>query len=82
MRRIAYTVLITWAVSALPSDATARAGGDSGRLGSPGGVSVKIFDLAGRHVRSLLTRESLSEGEHVLRWDGRGSDGGSVSNGV
>jgi len=44
-------------------------------------VSVDIFDVLGRHVRSLSTG-TRSAGEHEVRWDLRGGDGTRVSSGV
>lgn len=51
-------------------------------LGAAGGISVKVYDTAGRLIRTVKTRESMSQGQQVVRWDGRASDGRSVSNGL
>jgi hypothetical protein len=45
-------------------------------------VDVALFDLAGRKVRSLVSRERKAPGEHGIRWDGRDGSGAPVSNGV
>ena len=37
-------------------------------------VSLGVFDLSGRLVRSLASG-ALSAGEHTVRWDGAGADG-------
>jgi hypothetical protein len=44
-------------------------------------VEVRIYDVAGRRVRTLAHRE-FAAGEHVLRWDGSGDDGRPVAHGV
>ncbi len=51
-------------------------------LGSPGGASVRVYDMAGRLVRSVASSNVLAEGEHVVRWEGTGMDGRQVSNGL
>lgn len=51
-------------------------------LGSAGGVTIKVFDTSGRLVRTVAARQSLAGGEHVIRWDGRGTDGRIVANGL
>ena len=43
-------------------------------LARPGEVSLEIFDVAGRRVRTLA-RGSRAAGEHACRWDGRDGDG-------
>ncbi len=50
-------------------------------LGSAGYVSVGIFDVAGRLVRTLVDR-SLPPGRHDITWDGRDDSGERVSAGV
>jgi parallel beta-helix repeat protein/predicted outer membrane repeat protein len=44
-------------------------------------VSMKIFDLRGRHVRTLLD-STLEPGNHRLVWDGRNGQGEYVSSGI
>jgi hypothetical protein len=44
-------------------------------------VSLRIFDLNGRLVRTL-TEGTLTEGEHFYNWDGRDGAGRIVSGGV
>jgi len=44
-------------------------------------VTATVYDVAGRRVRALMTRERLVAGEHLIRWDGR-SDGQLVPSGV
>jgi hypothetical protein len=45
------------------------------------GVSIRIYDVSGRLVRTLV--DSVTEaGRHVAVWDGRNDSGGSVGSGV
>ena len=45
-------------------------------------VEVALFDLAGRKVRSFVSGERSTPGEHSIRWDGRDDSGVPVCNGV
>lgn len=67
-----------------PSSGKSFAGGADirFRLGAPGGVSVKIYDPAGRHIRSLADGRTMGDGEHVVQWDGRSKEGRGVSSGL
>ena len=47
----------------------------------PAAVSVDIFDIGGRRVRSLLN-EARGAGNHAVRWDARDDRGQQVSTGV
>ena len=44
-------------------------------------VRVDVYDVAGRHVRTLLSR-ALPRGTHVLGWDGRNDTGAAVATGT
>jgi hypothetical protein len=44
-------------------------------------VDLRIYDLAGRHVRQLATGRHAA-GEHRIRWNGRDDAGGEVPTGV
>jgi hypothetical protein len=44
-------------------------------------VSVVVYDVSGRRVRTLVDR-ALPAGQHLTRWDGRTDAGQSVSAGV
>jgi hypothetical protein len=44
-------------------------------------VSISVYDVAGRKVRSLITARRLP-GTHCCQWDGRDADGLAVSSGV
>ncbi|MDM7916740.1 MAG: FlgD immunoglobulin-like domain containing protein [Candidatus Eisenbacteria bacterium] len=45
-------------------------------------VSLRIFNSAGRLVRTLLDGESLQPGVHASTWDGSGTDGRTVPAGT
>jgi hypothetical protein len=47
-----------------------------------GPARVRLFDLQGRTVRTLLDDASAGPGIHAVRLDGRGSDGGPLAAGV
>ncbi len=44
-------------------------------------VRVDVYDVAGRHVRSLLA-QPLSRGTHIVGWDGRNAEGRAVATGA
>ena len=44
-------------------------------------VSLQVFDVSGRVVRTLVNGE-LTSGQHVARWDGRDDAGQMLSSGV
>jgi flagellar hook assembly protein FlgD len=46
-----------------------------------GPVLLDIYDLTGRHVRTLLSG-GVAAGHHDVRWDGRDERGSSVGSGV
>jgi hypothetical protein len=45
-------------------------------------VSLAIFDVGGRRVRSLIDAELRASGRHVAAWDGRDDSGVPVASGV
>jgi hypothetical protein len=45
-------------------------------------VSLDVYDVAGRRVRSLLTAEVLPRGRRTVVWDGTDRDGREVASGV
>ena len=47
----------------------------------PGTVSVVVYDVAGRRIRTLA-HETLPAGRHVRGWDGRDDEGGIVAAGI
>jgi len=44
-------------------------------------VTLKVYDMAGRLVRTLADRD-FTAGEHALGWDGTGDDGRALKPGV
>jgi hypothetical protein len=44
-------------------------------------ASLAVYDLSGRHVRTLLDRP-LDAGAHRVDWDGRGEDGTRAGAGI
>jgi len=50
-------------------------------LGKGGRATIKIFDLRGRLIRTLLD-SSLEEGKHSVIWDGKCNRGSSVTSGI
>jgi hypothetical protein len=51
-------------------------------LARDGEVSVAIYDVLGREVRSIVNRQRTSAGPHVMIWDGHANDGRTVANGM
>jgi hypothetical protein len=45
-------------------------------------VTLRVFDLGGRRVRTLLEADSQVAGPHGLRWDGRDDAGRAVPSGT
>ncbi len=51
-------------------------------LPGAGAVDLKIYDVAGRLVKSLMDREHIKAGRHEVTWNGRDESGRSVSTGI
>jgi flagellar hook assembly protein FlgD len=53
-------------------------------FGLPGAaeVTIDIFDVQGRRVRTLAENENFPAGEHQIRWQGRDDRGRVVNSGV
>jgi Ca2+-binding EF-hand superfamily protein len=51
-------------------------------LGKSGAVTIRVYDAAGRLVRTVTANETMSAGPHKVRWDGSSPAGGQVSNGL
>src|SRR4029453_14118794 len=51
-------------------------------LGGPGNVSIRVFDAAGRLVRTVNSAEPRGGGANTVSWDGAGQDGRAVANGL
>ena len=45
-------------------------------------VDLRVFDLSGRTVRSLLAETTLNSGRHLAVWNGRDDAGLSVASGI
>ena len=52
------------------------------RLDDSEAVSLDIFDIQGRRIRSLAASEPFASGDHTLAWDGRDNLGGNAPSGV
>jgi flagellar hook assembly protein FlgD len=50
-------------------------------LASSGEVSLRIYDILGREIRTLVSGQQ-EEGRHVVQWDGLGDDQNPVSTGI
>ena len=50
-------------------------------VGSGGPVSMRIFDTAGRLVRTLVNEEKIP-GRYSIMWDGRNDSGTPVASGT
>jgi hypothetical protein len=51
------------------------------RTSAPGGVGLRVFDIRGALVRTLV-RQWLPEGDHTAVWDGRTDGGGEAPSGL
>jgi flagellar hook assembly protein FlgD len=50
-------------------------------LPAPSHVSLAVYDITGRKVRTLVSGQ-MSEGEHTATWDGRDDSGQPVASGM
>ncbi len=53
----------------------------AGHLAEPGHAALRVYDVSGRLIRTLVDRH-LSKGKHSALWDGRNSKGGVAASGV
>jgi hypothetical protein len=51
------------------------------RLASPGPARLSVYDLSGKHVRTLVSGVA-GAGAHGVRWDGKDAQGRAVPAGV
>ena len=52
------------------------------RLETAGPVSLRIYDLAGRLVRTLVDGGALEAGLHEVSWEGRSDQGQALASGL
>ncbi len=52
------------------------------RLGAPGPVSLRVYDVAGRLVRTLAFGREMASGVHAVVWQGRDDRGLGVASGL
>ncbi len=52
------------------------------KLSAVSNVTLKIFDILGREVKTLIDNEKQLAGKHSLRWDGTNRRGGRVGSGI
>lgn len=45
-------------------------------------ISIKVYDISGRLVRTLVDNELTAKGVHEVVWDGRGANGAAVASGT
>ncbi len=45
-------------------------------------VNLKIYDINGRLIKTLINNQTYSQGKHTIRWDGRDQFGNRVSSGM
>jgi flagellar hook assembly protein FlgD len=50
-------------------------------LPDAGEVEVRVFDVSGRHLRTLVDGRRLA-GRHVIEWNGHGSPGTEIKPGI
>lgn len=52
------------------------------QLPREGAVTVRVFDVTGRVVRTLADAQTMTAGVHQLEWDGRGEQGAITESGL
>ena len=45
-------------------------------------ISMKVFDILGKEVRTLINGEEYTKGSHSITWDGKNNLGNSVASGT
>jgi len=73
------------AVQMLAADPTPTVSGAASLrfvLGRPANVSLRLVDVRGCSVRTLLRGEAFPPGEHAVSWDGKDDDGRTTRPGV
>ncbi|MBN2412483.1 DUF362 domain-containing protein [candidate division KSB1 bacterium] len=52
------------------------------RIFKPGKMTVRVFNIYGQKIRTLLNERVQTTGNHVISWDGKDSNGNFVSTGT
>jgi hypothetical protein len=52
------------------------------RLGAAGRVTLQVYDMAGRLVRTLAAGQPMAAGAHALMWQGHDDRGAGVASGL
>ncbi len=45
-------------------------------------ISLKIYDMLGKEVRSLISNEDYTKGSHIVEWNGKNNSGRQVASGT
>ena len=51
-------------------------------MANDGPVTIAIYDVSGRRIRTLISGKKYEAGHHTIRWDGIDDQGRTVSSGV
>ncbi len=51
-------------------------------LPSKQALTLRVYDVAGRLVNTLINNESYEPGYHAIEWNGRNSNGATVVSGL
>jgi hypothetical protein len=51
-------------------------------LAEGGPVALRVYDVAGRAVKTLVDDAGVAAGEHIVRWNGDNDTGAAVASGV
>jgi len=46
-----------------------------------GGITLKIYDMLGQEVRTLIDHQFANPGSYTVRWDGKDNAGRAVASG-
>ena len=52
------------------------------QVGKTGQVTIEIYDVAGKRIRTICKMRRFQPGSHDLLWDGKNKDGIDVANGI
>ena len=45
-------------------------------------MTISVYNILGREIKTLVDNELMSAGDNVVTWDGKNNDGRQVSSGV